>query len=321
MAASKQSVGVIGLGIIGSRVATRLRQAGHEVWVWNRSPKVEPNFLGSAAEVAETVDILQIFVSDGPALIETINEIAPALAARHVLLSHSTVGPSEVMEAAAIAAKSSAGFLDAPFTGSRDAAERGEIVYYVGGAPELLGRVRPVLEVSSKAILEVGEVGQASLIKLATNLVTASIIEGMAEALALLDGKQVPLSKFIEAMTLNPSRSGTSDMKLPSMVSGEFEPRFALKHMLKDMQLALGVSRETGLDLPLCSAVAGALAAGMHKGWGDLDFSALAIHYGYPGKERVPQTGDPGVETDGTDGKSKPRGGVFSLFGGGRKRE
>ena len=64
----RQNAGVIGLGIIGSRVAANLRKAGFQTWVWNRTPRPEPNFLSSACEVAESAKIIQIFVSDGPAL-------------------------------------------------------------------------------------------------------------------------------------------------------------------------------------------------------------------------------------------------------------
>ena len=75
----RQNAGVIGLGIIGSRVAANLRKAGYQTWVWSRTPRPEPNFLSSAAEVAESAKNIQIFVSDGPALIETIEAMAPVL--------------------------------------------------------------------------------------------------------------------------------------------------------------------------------------------------------------------------------------------------
>ncbi len=76
---AKPNAGVIGLGIIGSRVAANLRKAGNQVWVWNRSPRPEPNFLSSPAEVAESAKIIQIFVSDGPALMDVLTAMAPVL--------------------------------------------------------------------------------------------------------------------------------------------------------------------------------------------------------------------------------------------------
>src|SRR5882757_7212134 len=96
---AKHNAGVIGLGLIGSRVAANLRKAGYQVWVWNRSPRPEPNFLSSSAEVAESAKIIQIFVSDGDALIQTIQAMAPALGPEHVVLNHATTSPKETLEA------------------------------------------------------------------------------------------------------------------------------------------------------------------------------------------------------------------------------
>jgi len=311
--ARKQAVGVIGLGIIGSRVAANLRRAGYEVWVWNRSPKAEPNFLASATEVAETADILLIFVSDGPALLETLKSLEPTLAARHLIINCSTVSPDEVREASAIAARASAGFLDAPFTGSRDAAEAGQLVYYISGASDWIDRARPVLGATSKSIIEVGsEIGQASLIKIATNLVSGAMVEALAEALALVDAGGISGGKFLEAINHNAARSGTSDLKLPCMVGADFEPRFALKHMFKDIQLALSVGRAAGIELPAAAATAGALMAGIQQGWGDQDFSAISKHYAFPGKEPLA----PAVEPSAANGEARPK--RFSFFGGQR---
>lgn len=316
MAARKQAVGVIGLGIIGSRVAANLRRAGYDVWVWNRSPRTEPNFLSSAAEVAETADILHIFVSDGPALLQTIESMEPVLTARHLIVNHATVSPSEVRAAAQLAAKSSAGFLDAPFTGSRDAAEAGQIVYYVAGPGEWIDRVEPVLAASAKAIIRIGdEIGQASLVKLATNLIAAATVEALAEALALVDGHGVSTAKFLEAFAQNAGRSGLTDMKLPAMVAGDFEPRFALKHMLKDVQLVLKEAEAAGVPLPAAAAAGAALTAGREQGWGDLDFSAVAKHYKFPGTD--PLAANALTTLRAAEG-TKPKPKRFSLFGGSR---
>src|SRR5438046_2219362 len=113
----RKNVGVIGLGIIGSRVSTGLRAAGYQVYVWNRSAKPAPNFLGSPAEVAESAEIIQLFVADAQALIDVIEAMSEALTARHVIVCNSTVGPEAVVEAAKMVEARGAQFLDAPFTG------------------------------------------------------------------------------------------------------------------------------------------------------------------------------------------------------------
>jgi len=281
---AKPTAGVIGLGIIGSRVVNTLRAGGYQVWLWNRSPRPEPNFLSSPLEVAESAKHIQIFVSDGAALLSVVNAMAPALTPAHVIMNHATVSPSETRQAAEIVGQAHARFLDAPFTGSRDSAERGELTYYIGGDPAVLAEVRPLLTCSSKSILEIGDIGQASVVKVATNLLSASMVEAMAEAQALLSQNGVELRKFAEALQTNASHSALADMKIPCMLSGDFEPRFSLKHMFKDVQIALNLAAEGKMDLPVASAFAGAAMAGIQQGWGDSDFSVISRFYGFPGQ-------------------------------------
>src|SRR5437016_1276298 len=204
----RQKIGVIGLGIIGRGVTANLRSKGFQVFVWNRTPRPVPNFVGSPAELAEICDFLQIFVSDDEALRETVERLSEKLGSRHIVIAHSTVAPDSMRAAAKIVERRRARFVEAPFTGSKIAAEKGELVYYVCGNDAALGDARPILEASSKEIVEIGPaIGQASAIKVATNMVTAASIQAAAEALALVQALGLPLEKFVEAMRSNASHS------------------------------------------------------------------------------------------------------------------
>jgi 3-hydroxyisobutyrate dehydrogenase-like beta-hydroxyacid dehydrogenase len=293
------AVGVIGLGIIGSRVVSNLRRAGHQVWLWNRTVRPEPNFLSSPAEVAEASRVIQIFVSNGEALLSVIRNMAPALTPAHVVLNHATVSPAETLEAAEIVRDRQAAFLDAPFTGSRDAAGRGELVYYIGGEGEVLAAAHPVLEASAKQILHIGAIGHASALKVATNVISATQIAALSEALALLDRHEVDLSKLSLALENNAARSGVIEMKLPGILGGDFEPRFSLKNMFKDIQIALTMAEEKDVELPAASAFAGMAMAGLQRGWGEEDFSVISRFYGYTG--RIPVTPEPTPEAAPVD--------------------
>ena len=285
--ARKTAVGVIGLGIIGSRVAASLRRAGFPVVVWNRSPRPEPNFLSSAREVAESSDVIQLFVRDGQALLEVVRAMEGVLGSGHLVLNHATVAPAETLEAARVVTATGAAFLDAPFTGSRDAAAAGEIVYYVGGEEPVLERARPVLASSSKGIVHTGPMGSATFVKVATNMIVAAQVEVLAEALALLDRGGVPLLRLREALEVNPANSGALGLKLPLMLAADFSPRFSVKNMLKDLQIALRTAE--GIDLPATGAVAGALMGAVQAGWAEDDFASLARHYAFPGS--IPDPG------------------------------
>ncbi len=316
---AKLNAGVIGLGLIGSRVAATLRKAGYQVWVWNRSPRPEPNFLSSPAEVAESAKIIQIFVSDGPALLQTIQTMSQALGPEHVVLNHSTVSPEEILEAARIVHERNACFLDAPFTGSRDAAAAGQIAYYIGGDAAVLERVRPQLEVSAKAILPIGGIGQATAMKIATNLIVAVSVGAYAEALCLLEKSGIPLYKIGEALQHHAVHSSLVDLKVPAMIAADFDPRFSLKNMFKDIQIALAMAAEHGVELPEAAAYAGSAMAALQNGWGDSDFSSIARHYGYPNPENeIPEAifsklavDSPGETTE----PAKEKKSIFPLFG------
>jgi 3-hydroxyisobutyrate dehydrogenase-like beta-hydroxyacid dehydrogenase len=253
--------------------------------VWNRSPRPEPNFLSSPAEVAESAKIIQIFVSDGQALMDVVTAMAPVLGPEHIVVNHSTVAPRETLEASRVVEGRHAKYLEAPFTGSRDAAEAGQLVFYIGGSSDVLEKVRPLLDVNAKAILPIGEIGQAAALKIAMNLVAAIAVSSYAEALSLLDKSGIPLQKIGEVFPSHIAHSPLVDLKVPGMITDDFEPRFSLKHMFKDVQIALAMAADFGVDLPASAAYAGSAMSGLQNGWGDLDFSVVARHYGYSSRD------------------------------------
>jgi hypothetical protein len=181
--------------------------------------------------------------------------------------------------AADIVERRDAQFVEACFTGSKGAAEKGELVYYVGGTDEALRQGRPILAASSKEIVHIGTVGQASAIKVATNMVTAGSIQAAAEALALVQAQGLPLEKFVEAMRVNASYSGALAMKLPKMLERDFAPHFSVKHMLKDMQIASQIALSHYLDLGVTAAARDQLLEQMQWGHGDDDYSAVLRKY------------------------------------------
>ncbi len=297
---AQKNVGVIGLGIIGRRVADCLRRRGFHVFVWNRTPRPFPNFVGSAAELAELCDFIQIFVSNDEALLETVRAMKPALKAHHIVLAHSTVAPETVREAAEIVQRRGGQLLDAPFTGSKGAAEKGELVYYIGGDEAAYRRVRPVLDASSQEIIEIGEVGQAMTIKLATNMITAATVQSAAEALALVDRSGISLEKFETAMRSNGSNSGTLAMKLPKMLGRDFETQFSVKHMLKDVEIASQLARRYGLRLEATDAARAGLREIVDGGGADDDYSAVIRNFFPDSPAAAPEAEkeNPAIEPD-----------------------
>ncbi len=276
---TRKNVGVLGLGIIGSRVAENLRERGFHVFVWNRNPRPVPNFVGAPAELAEMCDHIQIFVSDDDALLDVVRQMVPALGPRHIVIAHPTVAPHSMRTAADLVERRGARFVEAPFTGSKVGAEKGELVFYVAGDEVALREARPILEASSKEIIEMGEIGQATVVKLATNIATAASVQALAEGLALINHAGIPAEKFVAAMQNNASYSKTLSMKLPKMIENNFEPSFALKHMLKDMKIASQLGLSHHLELAVTTAARDRLLEQEQRGYAEEDFSVIARKY------------------------------------------
>jgi 3-hydroxyisobutyrate dehydrogenase-like beta-hydroxyacid dehydrogenase len=276
---SRKNVGLIGLGIIGSRVAVALRSSGWQVFVWNRTAKPVPNFLGSPAEIAELCDVIQIFVADAKALFEVLETMRERLTSRHTIVCCATVGPEATIEAARLVEERGAKFLDAPFTGSKGAAENRQLVYYIGGDEATFLRVKPILEASSRAIVHIGAIGHAATVKVVTNMLSAVSIQTLAEALAIVKRTGINPDVFAAALEQNACRSGAMDLKLPKMISGDYDPHFSLKHMFKDVQLGIHIANALDIEVPATTTTAGVMYGAMQKGNGDLDYAAVFKAY------------------------------------------
>ena len=276
---SRKNVGLIGLGIIGSRVANALRLGGFHVYVWNRTPRAAPNFLASPRQVAELCDIIQIFVADAQALFDVLEGMGDALTPSHVILCNSTVGPEATLEAARMVRDRGSQFLDAPFTGSKAAAQNRELVYFIGGDDKLLQAVEPVLKASSKTIVKIGKVGDAAVVKVATNMLSAVTVQVLSEAYAIVKASGIDPQALAESLKHHAVRSGVTDAKFAKILERDYEPHFSLKHMFKDVQLGIHIANSLDIDLPATTSTAGVMYGGLTRGWADDDFSVLARCY------------------------------------------
>lgn len=307
---NSESVGIIGMGIIGARVARRLRAAHRQVYVWSRSPKAVPNFLGSAREVAAQAAVVQLFVTGGPAALEVVDAMLDELTPEHTIINSATIAPEETLEIADRVGRTGAGFVDAPFTGSKDAAEAGTLVYFAGGDPAVIARAAPVLELSSRAIVSIGDVGDGTAVKIATNMIAAATVGGLAEALGLCIAMDVPPERLARALEHHGVSSALLQMKLPQMAEARFDPHFSLANMVKDADIALSLASSFGIDLPVIETVARSMRDQMDEGNADRDFSIVASRY-FKGDARVKGGVSASVNVSaspGADAKSDDRG-------------
>ncbi len=278
---SFDTIAVLGLGIIGSRAAAHLEKAGR-VKTWNRTPRGLPNEAASVEDAIADADLVLLYLKDALATREVAARIFAAAPRERVLVNHATIDLPTTRWLADECAARGIGFLDCPFTGSREAAAAGALVYYAGGPEELIHRVEPVLLRSGKSVLRCGAAGTATIMKLVTNLISACTVQALAESLATATRHGIAPEALTHAVSLNACGSVLAAMKLPTMAKGEFDTHFSLSNMLKDSRYVMALAAEAGLDTPAIRTVSQRMQELCDQGLADRDYSALAAPYVQP---------------------------------------
>jgi len=271
------TVAVVGLGAMGSRIARRLLDAGHELVVWNRTaekaaPLVEAGAVAvaSPAEAAERAEVVITMVAN-PAALQEVTEGEAGVAAGMgdaTAIEMSTVGPDAVKRLASVLPEG-VGLLDAPVLGSRAEADAGSLRIFVGGPKELAERWMSLLSVLGSP-LHVGPSGSGAAAKLVANTTLVGTIGVLGEALALAEGLGLSREAAWEVLAATPLAE-QANRRRESVEKDEYPPRFALYLARKDAELVTGA----GLELPLTEAARAWLAQADEAGWGDRDYSAV----------------------------------------------
>lgn len=272
------NLAVLGLGIIGSRAAANLQKnPGHRVRLWSRSPKGLPGQEDQLAKAVEEADVICLYLKDASAIRQTMSQLESTVTGSPVLINHSTIDLETTQWLAGRCQDRAWSFLDAPFTGSRDAAAAGDLVYYIGGDEELITKLTPLLLETAKKVIHTGGIGTATILKLVTNLISACSVQAMAEAMATARKHGIAPEALIDVVGANACGSPLAAMKLPTMAKGDFDTHFSLSNMLKDSRYALELA--SGLDTPAIAAVSDRMKQLCEEGLADLDYSALAKPY------------------------------------------
>jgi 3-hydroxyisobutyrate dehydrogenase-like beta-hydroxyacid dehydrogenase len=273
-------VAFLGLGIMGRAMAANLVKAGHEVAVWNRSAgkQVEGARVAvSPAEAARGAEVVWMCVSDTAAverLLFSADGVESELAPGMIVADSSTIAPSATRKFAERVRARGADYVDAPMTGSKVAAESGQLIFITGGEEATLARLEPLFNAMGKKVLHMGPTGHGQSAKLGGNLMISMMFEGFAEALTLTSKLGVPRERFLELVNASMIRSGVSDYKAPFVLRHDFSPNFPLRLMYKDIQLILEAAREARVKLPGLETVEEIYEVATEEGSADLDYAA-----------------------------------------------
>ena len=253
------SVGVIGLGIMGSGIAANLIANDHDPMVWNRTaarmdPLIALGAKGAAspADVASRCDIVIICVSD-TADVETVVEgpdgILGAVESGTLVIDHSTISPSATVRLAALVAERGGSWLDAPVSGGSEGAAKGTLSIMVGGEAADVERAIPYLQAYGTSITHVGPTGASQLAKIVNQILVVGNQLAVSEALLFAQQAGLDLETTLRAVEGGAAGSWMLSNRGPQMIERDWRPGFTIDLQQKDLRLALDAAAE--LDVPV----------------------------------------------------------------------
>ena len=284
MAGTDEPVAVLGIGAMGHGMAASALRAGIPTIVWNRRMAATRDLAELGAEVAETAAgaarraaIVVTMVTDADAVISVARDegMLAALAPGAIWAQMSTIGVAGIERVAAIAGaeRPDVMLLDAPVSGSKDPAERGQLTIFASGPDEVRARVAPLFDALGQRTIWVGEVGAGTRLKLVNNTWLAFAAEAVSTSVALAHRLGLETQDVLDTLGGGPLVSPWQTAKLQRILAGDFSPQFPLSLALKDVRLALEAADES------LFAALGSLAdewqAGVDQGLGGQDLTVM----------------------------------------------
>src|SRR6266704_4812409 len=277
-------VGIVGLGLLGSAVAGRLRAAGRDVVGHDVVPErnralvaIGGRAVASAAAVAEAADPVCV-VLPSLAAVEEVVLGAGGLAATargRTVVQMSTISPALTERLARECAARGVAFLDCPISGTSGMVARGDGIIFAGGERAVYERWRPLLETILPRAVFIGAAGQAMVLKLVANLLVALHSAAAAEALLLARRAGLDLGLVLDVLTKSAATSRMLEVRGPLIARDEFPPQMKLDLFMKDLHLIQEAARSVGAPLPLTDVAERLYAAAMEAGHGGADLSVV----------------------------------------------
>ncbi|WP_342765902.1 NAD(P)-dependent oxidoreductase [Haladaptatus sp. DYF46] len=261
---SKQTIGFVGLGIMGLPMAKNLLDAGYPVIGHNRSNEPTEELVryggtdgGSPAGVAEESDVVLLCLPDSPDVEQVVlgNEdedspIIDGLSEGMTVIDHSTIAPTVAESIATDLAEMGVTMLDAPISGGETGAIDGSLSIMVGGDEDALDEHMALLDVVGETINHCGPSGAGQTTKAANQIVVAAQMVGVSEALVFADQAGADREAVVDAISGGAAGCWTLDNRAPNMIQGKFEPGFFAKYQYKDLKIATDAGETFGAPMP-----------------------------------------------------------------------
>ncbi|WP_309299348.1 NAD(P)-binding domain-containing protein [Paenibacillus sp. YYML68] len=284
-----KTIGFIGLGTMGKPMAANLLKKGYEVIVYNRTQSKSLELKGLGALVADSpmdavkqADVIITMLSTDAVVLETAfgeNGIVHGLRPGQTIIDCSTVSPETSRKLYHEFSSHLVEFLDAPVTGTKPAAESGQLVFMVGGAEEGMQEQHDIFKAMGSKIIYMGPSGSGSYAKLAHNTIVGINAVGLMEGISIAAKAGLNIESFLEIVQSGGAASKQAELKGPKLLGRDFSTQFSLQLMLKDLKLAGKVSEEFQLPSPMLHAAQNIFQMGVSKGLGAQDLSSVIQCY------------------------------------------
>jgi 3-hydroxyisobutyrate dehydrogenase len=283
-----KKITVLGLGAMGTRLATNLIAAGYPITVWNRSPAPAQAFAAQGASIApspcaavQEADIVIAMVTDNNASraiwLDPDKGALTGLGPQTIAVESSTLTIPWVHELATAMEQAGVAFLDAPVVGSRPQAEAGKLSYLVGGRAETLAQVEDILlAAGGAAVHHVGPVGQGMALKLVVNALFGIQVAALAEMLSLLAKLGLPNDSALAILGEMPVLSPATRLAGNLIVANNHAPRFPIDLVEKDFRYVLEMAQTVGATTPATAAVHDLYRAAIAQGYGGDNITGIA---------------------------------------------
>jgi 3-hydroxyisobutyrate dehydrogenase len=275
------TLAVLGTGIMGGAMARRWAGHGFAVTAWNRD-RTKAEALGDTGlAVADTpgdavrgARYVVTMLADGDATEQVATEALPAVADGAIWVQMGTVGVDATDRLAALAADAGVTFVDAPVSGTKQPAEQGTLMVLASGPEPVREELERVFDPVAARVVWVGDVGAGSRLKLVINSWLATLLAGLAEAIALAEGLGLDPARFLDAIDGGPLGPAYASLKGSMMLERDYPPAFPLRLLAKDVDLVAAAAAEADVPLRLPAAI-GALLTAARPEHDDEDMSAL----------------------------------------------
>jgi 3-hydroxyisobutyrate dehydrogenase len=282
------NVGIIGTGLLGKAVATRLLSTGHKVTVYNRTEKkteslksIGAQVARSPKQVAERSEIVITIVKDAEA-VESISfgkdGIIHGKHEKLIVSDMSTISPISSRKIAEKYSQHGIPMIDSPVMGGPSLAEKGQLVVMIGGKKEAYEKCKSVFDSIGERTFYLGDNGSADAMKLAMNLQISILALGISEGIILAKKSGLDPLLFLEVLNSTYFKTGMSILKGPKMAKGVFEPSFFLSVMQKDLDEINYTAREIGADLPVARLANELYQNAVKDGFGNIDYTGILAY-------------------------------------------